>query len=106
MARRHGRQGQVVRSKGQGRRAVLWSPAIFVAIGVAACSPPPSPEDQTAAIRSATATALPDQPAAQFVISGFSRGPAKSSWKVAVGDKHYVCDADELLRLPECKPEA
>jgi len=77
--------------------------SLLALAALSACAPPAPAGDQNAAIRAATVAALPDIPADQLVISDFSRGAAKSTWKASASGKSYTCDADELLRLPACK---
>jgi hypothetical protein len=41
---------------------------------------------------------------AEIAISQLESGAAKWTWRAQTGGKTYECDADELLRLPDCRP--
>ena len=80
--------------------------ALFAAaLAMAACSSPQ--RDSTnleARLKEATAQAVPGVPAEQIVISNQSSTAAAVRWRAAAGGKTYDCDADNMVRLPDCRP--
>ena len=71
-----------------------------LAAGIASCTPAPI-ADKEARARDATASALGTAPD-QIEISELESGAAKWTWRAVAGGKTYACDADELMRLPNC----
>ena len=68
---------------------------------LAACTES-SPADLEAKVRTATAQALPELTMDSADIRGIERSTAKTRWEVHSGVDRYVCDADQLMRLPSC----
>lgn len=77
--------------------------AAALTLPFAACSPEP-PANREARAREATAGVIAGAAADQIAISQLQAGSAKWTWKAETGGKTYECDADELLRLPDCRP--
>jgi hypothetical protein len=75
--------------------------SVLLAAVVAGCTPAPV-ADKEARAREATASALGAAPA-EIVISKLESGTTKSTWQATTGGKTYECDADERLRLPDCR---
>jgi hypothetical protein len=82
-----------------------WTAGFFLvlAIGVGACSPSPIADKETLA-KEATASVVAGATADQVSISQLESGAATTRWRAEAGGKIYACDADELLRLPDCRP--
>jgi hypothetical protein len=77
--------------------------AAALALPIVACSSQASSGDKEARARDATANAIGGAAADQIVISQLEAGAVKWTWKAEAGGKTYACDADELLRLPDCR---
>jgi hypothetical protein len=81
-------------------------PALAVAVSVlslAACSAPQGAADLETRLKEVTATAIPGVPATEVMISNQTTTPASVRWRAAAGGKIYDCDADNMLRLPDCR---
>jgi hypothetical protein len=77
--------------------------AAALTIPLTACSGA-SPANTEARAKEATASAIAGATVEQIVITQLQSGAAKWTWKAEAGGKTYECDADELLRLPDCRP--
>jgi hypothetical protein len=75
--------------------------AAAAAAAIAGCAPAPI-ADKEARAKEATATALGGAPG-EIVIRELESGASKWTWRAEAGGKTYECDADELLRLPDCR---
>jgi hypothetical protein len=81
-------------------------PALAAAVSVlslAACSAPQDSADLETRLKEVTATAITGVPAAEVVISSQTTTPASVRWRAEAGGKTYDCDADNMLRLPDCR---
>jgi len=72
-------------------------------LSLAACSSPQGTADLEMRLKEVTATAITGVPAAEVVISSQTTTPASVRWRAEAGGKTYDCDADNMLRLPDCR---
>lgn len=75
--------------------------AAGAAIGLSACAGA-SPEEVTPRLQQATAVAIKAPDASAISIANPERFPAKWQWRATLDGRTYVCDADNLMRLPSC----
>lgn len=78
-------------------------PVAILMAAAAACAPANvvSREDRArAATASVVAGAQPDQ----IVIDQLTPPAARTTWRAEVAGRVFECDADDQLRLPDCRP--
>jgi hypothetical protein len=81
---------------------VLISLALSAAC-LAACGtnePSANLEDR---VKQATVAAIAASDPAAVTVSDIDRSGGKTAWKAVAGGKSYVCDADDQVRLPDCR---
>lgn len=81
---------------------VLCATLAFTAVGCAARSP----EEVAEALRQATATALQVEDSGAIEVVSSEQRASKWVWKAKAGDTLYDCDADDMMRLPQCRAES
>ncbi|MEY2758085.1 MAG: hypothetical protein RIR33_1863 [Pseudomonadota bacterium] len=83
------------------RNLLLLLPVI--AIGACAAGVP-STEEVSASLQKVTASVLAGADPAAIAIEAPERFAAKWTWRAVHDGKAYSCNADNLLRLPDCSP--
>jgi hypothetical protein len=72
-------------------------------IGLGACTASaPSPEDISASLRNATATALSVQDPSGITIENPQRLTMRWEWSAVHAGATYACNADDRMQLPDC----
>lgn len=64
----------------------------------------PSTAEVTASLQKVTASVLAGADPAAIEIEAPERFAAKWTWRAVHEGKAYACNADNLLRLPDCSP--
>jgi hypothetical protein len=83
------------------RNALLLLPAIVLCACAAGV---PSTEEVNASLQKVTASVLTGADPATITIEAPERFAAKWTWRAVHDGKAYACNADNLLRLPDCSP--
>ncbi len=65
-----------------------------------------SPEEVAEALRQATANALHVADASTIEVVASEQKASKWVWKARADGKSYDCDADDMMRLPQCRAES
>ncbi len=76
---------------------------------LAACSnaaPPTDPAALNDKVKEATLAAIANATPDNVTISDVAAGAAKVTWKASVDGVIYQCDADNEIRLPDCRSGA
>lgn len=73
-------------------------------VSLAACAEAPTAEEVEGKLIAATAKAMPGIDPAAITISGHATAPSRTTWNASISGKTFHCDADELMRLPQCVP--
>lgn len=76
-----------------------------VLVGLAACTAGvPSNEEVTASLQKVTASVIAAPDPLAIGIEEPERLAAKWEWRAVYAGKTYNCNADNLMRLPDCTP--
>jgi hypothetical protein len=79
------------------------APVAILLAGAAACAPANAVSREDRA-RAATASAIAGIQPDQIVIDQLTPPAARTTWRAEAGGRVYECDADDQLRLPDCRP--
>jgi len=77
--------------------------AVLASTALAACSAP-TVDDFEAKLKTATLQATGSAETAAIVISKHDANSVRVTWDATVDGKAFICDADNLVRLPACAP--
>lgn len=79
--------------------------ALAASASLAACGSDSSPEKVQESLKAVTASALTDVDASGVEVVSSEQSAAKWIWTAKAGGKTYLCDADNLMRLPSCNEQ-
>jgi hypothetical protein len=75
---------------------------VTIAAALAACATR-SPEEVATALKDATAVAIQSSDSTAIEIVSSQQQSSKWVWKAKAAGRIYDCDADDMMRLPQCR---